>query len=184
MKKFIQFIALPILLGFQVFAQSKEIKETPNYNGIWIFDKIETATGNAALISSMEKYENYVLVISFANNEFKIKRSYTFKGASVTYESTLFTDARGEKNSVPLTRSYSVEQTSKTKIKKNKIISEYAYKDEINGGKETFSGIEKYTLSKDGNKLTFENIQTFGGFDSSLIPDDFSKVKYVFRRKD
>jgi len=177
MKKVISFVVLLVLLSLHIFAQSKDnkIEEKPSLDGIWILEKVE---GPSYL--SVKDYEDYVLAISSANNQLKIKKKYVFRGEPTNIELTLLTDNRREKNTVPWSVNKNIEESSKTRIKKNKIIREHTSKTEINGKEQSFRGNEKYYLSKDGNKLIFEQIQTFPLI---LIPGQSNGNKFIFRRK-
>jgi len=169
MKKVISLIILSVLLILHISAQTKDnkIEEKPNFDGTWILEKIESPR-----YANIKDYENYLLVISFVNDQLKIKKSYTFKGESTSFELVLFTDKCGEKNTIPESKNKNVERGSKTYLKKNKIISEYADKIEINGKEHSFRGNEKYYLSKDGMELIFESAQTYPSFVALLGTDN------------
>ncbi len=177
MKKVISLITLSVLLSLYIFAQTKDnkIEEKPNLDGTWILEKVE---GPSYL--SIKDYEDYVLVISSVNDKLKIKKSYAFRGEPTEIEVILFTDNRGEKNIVPWSVKRNIEESSKTHIKKNKVVREHASKTEINGKEQAFRGIDKYYLSKDGDKLIFEQIQTFP---LTAIPGQSNGSKFIFRRK-
>jgi len=56
----------------------------------------------------------------------------------------------------------------------------FTSKTEINGKEQSFRGNEKYYLSKDGNKLIFEQIQTFPLI---LIPEHITGTNLFFAEK-
>ena len=177
MRKVISLIILSVLLSLHIFAQTKNNKteEKLNLDGTWVLEKFE---GSSYL--SIKDFENYLLIISSAKNELKIKKSYVFRGEPAEIEVTLFTHNRGERNVVPWSAKKNIEESSKTRIKKNKAIREHSSKTEINGKEQAFRGIDRYYLSKDGNKLIFEQTQTFP---SILIPGQTNGSKFIFRRQ-
>ncbi len=75
MKTVIPLITLSVLLSLHIFAQTKDnkIEKKPNPDGTWILEKIESPR-----YLNIKDYENYFLVISFDNDQMKIKKSFTY----------------------------------------------------------------------------------------------------------
>ena len=92
----------------------------------------------------------------------------------------LFTDERGETNTVPTNNGKSYEKLSKTYLKENKIVSEY--EDRLLPADKDFSirGIAKYYLSEDGNRLTIESVQTSPAPPSAIAGK--GGYKFIFSR--
>lgn len=185
MKKIVLFINFLLLFNLSVFAQSKEdkTKEKPKFDGVWILDEDKSFPDKL----ERKNYENYFLIISLIGNELKINKNYDFKKENTNYNLILFVDNRGEKNIVPLSKDKDIEVTSKTFWQKDSVIRKSAFKtDDVN--KSSNRVIEKFRLSKDGNKLIVNVSQSF---ESNSMPSIFSspvlgntRYELVFRRKD
>ena len=116
------------------------------FTGTWIL--------NSKKSSAPSVRDKEVWIISVANAEIHIKKSYILKKGETSYTVRLQTDNRGESNLIPLKQE---AQTiiSKTKWDKRTLIRKYSTTS--NPALFTLEITEKYQLSKDGNRLTVES---------------------------
>jgi hypothetical protein len=126
-------------------------------------------------------FDKFVLEISDDDEAFTIKVNYTMDKRPLAYDIKLFKDGRGEENKVA--GRFSV--LSRTKVKDREIVRTYKQ-----GGNPGSQGVDKFTLSKDGNKLmrvrrqVFEdpfNLRNTPGVSEHLAPE--LPTTLVFRRK-
>lgn len=148
MNKIIKIVVLLLLFCSCALAQNNTDTKL-NFNGTWVLDEEKSYP----LRIYKELYENYILEISDDGTIFKVNKNYLFKGQTKKYEAILFTDERGETNTVTTLNESRVVK-SKTSRKKGSVISRFKYETEEKHGKARHSGNEKYTLSKDGKVLT------------------------------
>jgi hypothetical protein len=170
MKSRILFFLLVICLNAAAFAQQKE-DNRENFNGTWILDKDKSSNYG-------KFFDNHYLIISFNDNQFKITKVFVVDKKAASYELKLLTDKSGEKNTY-IGLGGNVERNSKTYWQRNSLISEYKLKPEKE--KLTFGGTERYYLSKDGQKLFVEIMQTSPAM--PLVIEDLIKSRLVFQRK-
>lgn len=168
MKSKIFILLLVISLSVVAFAQENTRE---NFNGTWILDKNRSTNYG-------KFFDNHYLIISFKDNQFKITKVFVVDKKAASYELTLLTDKSGEKNNY-IGLDGNMERSSKTYWQKNSLISEYKLKPDK--GKITFGGTERYHLSKDGQKLFVESMQTAPVM--PLMLEDLVKSRLVFQRK-
>lgn len=170
MKSKIFILLFVICLNTVAFSQEKQ-NERINFSGTWVFDK-DRSTNYGRF------FDNHYLIISIKDNQFKISKVFVVDKKAATYEITLLTDKTGEKNTYVAVGG-NIERTSKTYWQKNNLISEYKLKPEKE--KMTFGGTERYYLSKDGQKLFIESVQTSPAM--PFVVEDLTKSRLVFQRK-
>lgn len=179
LNKLVSAVAISVLLGIQGIAQVKknEIRSQPDFVGTWILEKIESPG-----YPDIKEFENYILIVSRVGETLKFQRNYALRGEPHAFEINLFTDKRGETNQIPDGKGKTYERTSKTHVKKNVVYSDYEYRRSIDGKWQSFRGEEKFYLSKDGEKLTFQSVQTFPSY-AAFRGLDF-RTAFIFRKKD
>lgn len=180
MNRVLKILALSLLLISNLLAQNSK-PTSPKFNGTWILDINKTYSDK----SERESYKDYILEISDDETIFKENTSYVYKGKPVNYKRVLFTDKRGETNTIS-SPNYTFEVKSTTERKKDSIVSNFNY-----SGQETIKtnifGKETYNLSRDGKKLT---IVVANSVESPTItqmlgqPLGPQKYKLIFNKKE
>lgn len=161
MKKIPKIFALFVLLFSNLSAQDLANKVS-TFSGTWILDKEKSSFG---VFDDKAAYANYTLKISDDGTEFKVTKSYVYKGRQINHEIILFTDKRGETNIISIPDdSYKIE--SKTTRKANIVNRNYKFKIARKNLTNRNSGSEKYILSDDGKKLTLAVSNSFESYAS------------------
>jgi hypothetical protein len=182
MKNCIGSVIVLVLLGVGVFAQNRatERERLSDFNGTWIIDDDWKNTRG-----------EQVWVISFADGEFSLSKTFSANGRSSDSRLILFTDRRGETNKIYSMADRHWERNSTTYIKDGKIVSEYAAFSAAPGDvlRSSYTVIERYSLSKDRSKLIFTQerrlpVEIRPRTPGILPEPNFTKeFKIVFRRK-
>lgn len=176
-------ILISLVLALVGSGQTKKNStfQPSDFAGTWVFDD---SKGSSTRMTT-NNCTNLVLTISVDDSKLTISR----KDNCESYQTIIYTDSRGEKNSVPIPRnSYtndpSIEITSKTTIKKNKIVRYYRQSIPIHSqnaatGYSNIETTEEYILSRDSQTLTVKRTTL------SQIPWPNTADQYisVFRRQ-
>lgn len=198
MRKPLLIVLLTLLMAVNVFNQNnKDSKDvsTSDFNGTWILDKekslFEIRVGRRnPNESDKENLADYILTISQKESEFKIKRSFTFKGKQWDYETALFTDKRGEENTY-IFKQYAYRLTeietfwledanikSKSQLKEAKLTRSGSF---ISKSGKAHIVKEIYELSKDGKTLSvLTDIQVM--YSPKAV--DNRKSKLIFQKQE
>ena len=175
MKKIFSVLLLLILSGLTLFAQEKDTAARRNeFNGTWVLEKTINRYD-----SGKKLFDQTLLFITFKDNEFKITKVFVTGKKAANYTISLLTDKSGETNNYTGFDG-NIERTSKTHWEKATLVSIYKLK--ISDKKITLGGTERYSLSKDGQQLSIEAIQTYPAV--PLILEDSLKTRWVYRRKE
>ncbi len=164
-----------MLFSAVAFSQVNDAeKRRADYNGTWVLEKNSSRYGPNKKI-----FDQTLLYITFKDNEFKITKVFVSDDKAANYGITLFTDKRGEKNNYTGLEG-NVLRTSKTHWEKATLVSEYKLTSDSKNF--TIGGSERYSLSKDGQKLFIESVQTYPVVPLDLA--DMIKGRMVFQRKE
>ena len=170
----IVFIELSILT---VNAQKAQINvhEMADLAGTWALNPRESSSGG----NPAKDFKNYILTISVASEEIRMKKSYDFRGQHIEYELVLYADKRGETNRFPNLAENKIEKRkSKTQWKKGKLVSRFTY--DIGIGRFTADVTEEYRLSKAGDKLFVDTFQENSQFP---LPREALRSRRVYDRR-
>jgi len=181
MRRLLIIFSLSLVLTAHSFAQTPEL-----FSGKWILDKSAPANSEAA------HYSYYHLSLSFDGDKLTVTKDFEFDRRKTSYSLILFTNKRGEKNSVPNPLSEEAEVSSKTRWKNGSIIREYSRQQDM-GSIQSMNmyrvetTIEKYSLSEDTKNLYLTTTVTSemytNGMSSKTMGNLNSVVKLVFRRE-
>jgi hypothetical protein len=175
MKKIFSFLFLVILFSTVSFSQEKDTESRrAEFNGTWVLEKSTSRYG-----SDKKVFDQYLMYITFKDNEFNVTKVFVVDKKAANYGIKLLTDKSGEKNNYTGYEG-NIARTSKTHWEKATLVSEYKLTPDTK--QYTLGGTERYSLSKDGQKLIFESVQTYPVVPLNL--EDLVKVRMVFRRKD
>ena len=168
---------VPLLILFTVSVLGGQAQTPLGYTGTWLLDE------KASFSRDVDKkaFDNFVLEILEDDETFTMKVSYTMDKRPMAYDIKLQKDGSGEENKVG--ERFSV--SSRTEVKDREIVRTYKQ-----GGDRGSHGIDKFILSKDGNKLIrvrrqildpMENLRRIPGVAEHLAPD--LPTTLVFKRK-
>lgn len=178
-----KYLTLTLLFLFTALSNITA-QTTSGFVGTWLLDE------DASFSREVDKkaFDKYEMVITEDDESFLIKISFTMDKRPVAYDLELFKDGRGEKNDV----GGRFFVTSTTEVKERQIIRNYRRPGPHANGKPMTEGVEKFLLSKDGEKLIRAREQTpddLGGPRLRDIPGIAEHLaaelpsRLVFRRK-
>ena len=175
MGKIFSTLFILILLATVAFSQKKATAtRRQDFTGTWVLEKTINRFD-----SGKKLFDQTLLFIAFKDSDFKITKVFVDGKQAATYTISLLTDKSGETNNYTGFDG-DINRTSKTHWEKNTLVSEYKFT--LDKKNITLGGTERYWLSKDGQQLFIEAVQTYPAV--PLVLQDSIKTRWVYRRKE